>query len=362
MTTQTKILIGALAAVFLGAAAVVAFSPPMSVDPLAASNPSFPNFRVEKPVVSEASSDLPVLAERMPEFQGISKWWQTPDGQPLTPESLKGKVVLVDFWTYSCINCIRTYPFLRTMWERYVDKGLVIVGVHTPEFAFEKDPANVERELKKNKLAWPIALDPDYGTWSAYNNRYWPAGYFFDRQGRLRHVHFGEGSYDESEMVIRELLEEDGAKLPSMGAAVQAPDFSKIRTPETYFGLERGAEFMGVPGKDGVTMNFTAANDVAEDRWTAGGKWTFHPEYAQGDSNGALFRFNVQANQLHLVLSSSDGKDKNIEIFVDGKRLKGMKVNASQLYDIASFPDAGRHTVEVWVMDAGVRFYAATFS
>lgn len=308
-------------------------------------------------------SGLPVLADRMPDFRGITKWWNTAGGEALTPERLNGKVVLVDFWTYSCINCIRTYPFLRAMHEKYADDGLVIVGVHTPEFAFEKNPANVEREIRKNDLRYPIALDPDYATWNAYANRYWPAEYFFDRQGRLRRAHFGEGEYDESEAAIRALLAET-APMPTdpMGSPVAVPDFSKIVTRETYFGLSRGDAFMGTPGPDGKRVGYTAAATTEPDAWTAGGTWIFRPEYAQADSAGAVFRFSVRANKLHLVLESADGTDKNVEVFVDGKKMKDIVVNLSQLYDIAEFPDAGRHTVELRIEDPGVRFYAATFS
>ena len=309
------------------------------------------------------TSGLPVLADRMPEFAGITQWWNTPDGQPLTPAKLQGKVVLVDFWTYSCINCIRTYPFLKTMYDRYAQDGLVIVGVHTPEFAFESDPKNVGREIARNGLKYPIALDPNYGTWNAYGNSYWPAEYLFDRQGRLRRTHFGEGEYDRSEAAIRSLLAEGSVILPSAGPAVPTPDFSNIKTPETYFGLARGAAFMGVPGgAGGADASYKIAARPEADRWTIGGTWQFQPEYVQADSSSAVFRFSVQANALHLVMSSADGSDKRIEVSIDGGPARQMTINDPALYTVAEFPDGGRHTVEVRVLDAGVRFYSATFS
>ncbi|MBI4139053.1 redoxin domain-containing protein [Candidatus Uhrbacteria bacterium] len=356
-----------IALVILGILVIAAIAT-LSRGPMVLTKPEAPmppNGRriVSVPDMGEKIAPLPIYNVTMPEFRGITKWWNTADGQSLTPEKLRGKVVIIDFWTYSCINCIRTYPFLRSMHEKYADKGLVIVGVHTPEFAFEADPKNVGREIEKNGLKYPIALDPDFATWNAYSNRYWPAEYFFDRQGRLRRTHFGEGEYGESELAIRSLLEEDGVELSSMGETeTMTPDFSKIKTPETYFGLLRGQEFMGTPGTNGTPVTLTASEKVEPNRWTAGGSWTFTPEYTQSDTAGAIFRFSIQANKLHLVLEAADGKDKMIEIFVDGIKTGEITINESDLYDIAEFPDAGRHTVELRLKDEGVRFYAATFS
>ncbi len=350
MTKPTKFVLLALVALTAVAFGIAAFSrlpvPPATVGGGFGGTPSA----------------LPIYDSGMPAFQGITKWWNTPDGQPLTPESLKGKVVLVDFWTYSCINCIRTYPFLRLMQERYADQGLVIVGVHTPEFAFEADPANVGPEIAKNGLKYPIALDPKYATWNAYGNSYWPAEYLFDRQGRLRETHFGEGDYDASEAAIRSLLAEADVALAPAGEPVATPDFSLIGTRETYFGLGRGSAFMDRTGAEGEPHTYQAAAAVAADRWTAGGVWKFEREYAEADSKDAVFAFNVQAGALHIVLSSDDGQDKRIEVSVDGGAPQEMTVNAATLYTVARFPNGGRHTVRIRIVDPGVRFYAATFS
>lgn len=367
MTTPTKFASAILAILVVGGILVVSLGPKMemqnsnrfpsiiSVTEMPASSPS--------PGSSGTRSSLPVLSERMPDFTGITRWWNTADGQPLTAEKLNGKVVLIDFWTYSCINCIRTYPFIRAMHEKYAEKGLVIIGVHTPEFAFEGDPENVSREITKNNLKHPIALDPNYGTWNAYGNQYWPAGYFFDRQGRLRRTHFGEGEYAESEEAIRSLLAEaPGISLEPAGSSAVEQDFSMIRTPETYFGLSRGEEFVGVPGTENVDVSFTVESSVPANQWSVDGTWKFRQEYVQANSQNALFRFNVQANKLHLVLESADGKDKTINIYVDGVKVRSLTVNASTLYNIAEFLDAGRHTVEIRLPEPGVRFYAATFS
>lgn len=311
----------------------------------------------------EKQASLPVLADHMPQFIGITKWWNTQDGQALTPEGLKGKVVLVDFWTYSCINCIRTYPFIKAMHEKYADKGLVIVGVHTPEFDFEGKEENVEKEIIKNQLKHPIALDAEHGTWQAYNNIYWPAEYFFDRKGQLRRTHFGEGGYDESEQAIRELLEESAGV--ELGVGIEMPtsqDFSKIKTPETYFGLQRGDSFIDRPAPSGQDKTFELAEIIPINKWTVSGIWQFQPEYTEARSTDATFKFNVQASQMHLVLESSDGTDKTIEVYIDGKKVNELKINASTLYTITDKLDGARKTIEIRIKDAGVRFYAATFS
>jgi len=310
---------------------------------------------------SGTPSNLPVLADHMPEFQGIWQWWNTENNQPLTPESLKGKVVLVDFWTYSCINCIRTQPFLKKIYDTYKDDGLVIVGVHTPEFAFEKVPANVSDAIQKAGLTYPIALDADYGTWNAYANHYWPAGYFFDRQGRLRFTHFGEGNYDEQEQVIRDLLAE-GAPLTDKPTGLDVtPNFALTETPETYFGSARTERFQNVSEYiDGQAQTFHLQN-TTDDTWSIGGQWKITPEYAGSMDAGNHFRMNIQSNAMYLVLGSMDGATKRIKVMADGKEIDPIQVKDRQLYTIAKFPNGGRHTIDLEMQDAGVEFYAATF-
>jgi cytochrome c biogenesis protein CcdA/thiol-disulfide isomerase/thioredoxin len=295
------------------------------------------------------ASDLPVITDHMPEFQGISQWWNTENNQPLTPASLKGKVVLVDFWTYSCINCIRTQPFLKKIYDTYKDDGLVIVGVHTPEFAFEKVPTNVQDAITKAGLTYPIALDADYGTWNAYANHYWPAGYFFDRQGRLRFTHFGEGNYDEQEQVIRDLLAEGAPVMDKPTGLDVTPNFALTETPETYFGSARAERF---------TPNF---DSVGSDQWSTSGSWKVTDEYDSSLDAGNKFRMNIQSNAMYLVLGSMDGGAKRIKIMADGKDIEPITVSNRQLYTIAKFPQGGRHVIDLEMLDPGVEFYAATF-
>jgi thiol-disulfide isomerase/thioredoxin len=315
-------------------------------------------------IVNNATgNNLPVLAAKMPDFAGITQWWNTPGSAPLTAAGLKGKVVLVDFWTYSCINCLRTLPFLKSLNDKYSPYGLVIVGVHTPEFAFESDPGNVGRAIKENGIMYPVALDAGYGTWNAYNNEYWPADYLFDTSGQLRETNFGEGNYNETEQAVRLLLADASDKiLPPAGVVDTSPDFSLVKTPETYFGLDRGAAFMGQAGNANTDVALTVADAPSPDKWTAGGVWRWEPEYVLTRAANDVFRFSVSASKLHLVLSSSDGKDKVIDVFVDGNSAGTFTVNAPDLYTVAEFPGGGRHTVEIRVHDAGVQFFSATFS
>src|SRR5687768_7616968 len=183
---------------------------------------------------------------RAPELRGITGWINS---EPLTMAGLRGKAVLVDFWTYSCVNCVRTLPYVNAWHEGYKDKGLVIIGVHTPEFEFEHDRSNVEAAVARFGISYPVAIDNDYATWKAYKNRYWPAHYFIDVKGNIRYQHFGEGGYDHSEGVIRALLQEIGSPAQNVnaGAGVSTDvDLARIGTPETYLGFQR-VEYLGSP-------------------------------------------------------------------------------------------------------------------
>lgn len=338
-----------------------------SIDLLPSSTPS--------PLLVNGSS-LPILADQMPPFSGITKWWNTTNGQALTPEMLKGKVVLIDFWTYSCINCIRTQPVLRQWWKTYEKDGLVIVGVHTPEFSFEKDPQNVSEAIRKAELTFPVALDPDYLTWNNYNNRYWPAEYFFDQQGRLRHVHFGEGSYDESEQAIRSLLAEGGSVTSPMTGVDSMPKFSSGQTAETYFGLTRTMNFKNSSELEQNTASEYHLKQVEVGEWSVNGKWKMGDESAQALSSNSVFRMRIKANAMHLVLGSLSGKkrmrvvvdskdpspdQRTSDIIIDDQGFALINIDQKRLYHIARFPDGGEHTIELLPVDVGVEFFAATF-
>jgi len=319
---------------------------------------------------------LPILADTMPDFTDINQWLNTPNEQPLTKEALKGKVVMVDFWTYSCINCVRTQPVLKGWWKAYEHDGLVIIGVHTPEFAFEKEVSNVRDAVQRAGLTYPIALDSNYGTWNAYHNNYWPAAYFFDREGRLRFTHFGEGEYDKQEQVIRELLSE-GQTLAAPPTGIDTtPNFQTINTPETYFGHLRFDHFENTDAfvRDAVA-NYTLISP-RQNYWSLDGRWNIQGESAVNTSTDASFVMSVQANAMHLVLGTTDSS-KEVRIHIDGRDPTDeelttdttrkddgsvyITVDRKDLYRIARFPDAKRHTVSLTLQEPGIEFYAATF-
>ena len=289
-----------------------------------------------------------------PEFAGISRWLNTPGGAPLTVAGLRGKVVLIDFWTYSCVNCLRTLPFLRG-WDRaYRDKGLRIVGVHTPEFAFEHEADNVRGAVDRLDLDYAVALDNDYGTWNAYGNRYWPAKYLIDRQGHVRFVHFGEGSYKETERVIRALLaERTQAQLVAAGIHEEMPSGGATR--ETYLGHARStglANPVVAPDRDAP---YTLPAKLETDQLAFGGRWRVEAERAVAGRNARL-RLRFRAKEVNLVL----GGNGRVEVLLDGRRVRTVAVHGSRLYELLDLPAFRTGLLELRV-SRGVAGYAFTF-
>jgi cytochrome c biogenesis protein CcdA/thiol-disulfide isomerase/thioredoxin len=290
-----------------------------------------------------------------PDFREIDLWLNS---DPLTIDGLRGKVVLIDFWTYSCINCLRTLPHVRAWDEAYRDDGLVVVGVHTPEFAFERDAGNVRRAVRDLGVAYPVALDNSYGTWTAWSNRYWPAKYFVDRRGRLRYAHFGEGGYEESERVLRRLLAEDpDAELVSEGIADETP--TGEQTPETYLGYQRLDRFVGselVPDREAeyAIPEYVPLHGVAY-----GGRWTVEDERIVA-GEGARLRLPFHARDVFLVLGASDGPG-TVEVSVDGKRVGTVAVTVHDLYTLARIPGEKRDHVLDLRVSPGTEAYAFTF-
>jgi cytochrome c biogenesis protein CcdA/thiol-disulfide isomerase/thioredoxin len=311
----------------------------------------------------------------LPPLDGAVQWLNSP---PLSREQLKGKVVLVDFWTYSCINCIRSVPYVRAWAERYKDQGLVVIGVHAPEFAFERDPANVRKAVADFRISYPVALDNNLTIWRAFNNRYWPAHYLADARGRLRYHHFGEGSTAETEQAIRALLAEKGARLgnvASVSAAgtAAAADFAAIRSPETYVGSRRAENFVSPGGFHDGTGDYRLPNSFDLNDWGLAGRWTVEPQRAVSASPGANIAFRFRARDLHLVLGSATGKPVRFRVTIDGQAPNadhGMDIDAAgngqvtdqRLYQLIRQKDPSRERlVTITFLDPGAEAYAFTF-
>lgn len=283
---------------------------------LRGSKSSFPTARAAGPHLGDEG--------RMPDLGGAVGWQNS---VPLSRESLHGKVVLVDIWTYSCINSLRQLPYLRGWAAKYKDAGLVVIGVHSPEFGFEKDRANVERAVREMGVSYPIAIDSNQGVWRAFNNQYWPADYFIDAKGRIRHHHFGEGDYDESERVIQDLLKENGATgfphadTSFTGSAIEAaPNWPSVRSRETYVGFNRAENFASPQRVSrGSRASYTAPARLSLNEWALSGAWTIDSERGVLESAPGKILFRFHSRDLHCVLAPTvDGKPVRFRVSLDG--------------------------------------------
>jgi cytochrome c biogenesis protein CcdA/thiol-disulfide isomerase/thioredoxin len=287
-----------------------------------------------------------------PEVKGISRWINS---KPLTLKKLRGKVVLVDFWTYSCINCLRTLPHVKAWYSTYRDRGLVVLGVHTPEFAFEHVAGNVEGAVHRLGIEYPVALDNDFGTWNAFKNQYWPAKYLIDRRGHLRYYHFGEGEYDTTEARIRTLLGESAGTLP-VAAELSDPTPKTVLTPETYLGyqrLQRFAQSTITPDQFGEYR--FPKRPLQQSELAYAGTWKVaHEEIVAG--LGARLRLSFIARKVHLVL----GGRGSVDVFVDGKQQRTVRVDGSRLYTLLRLPSLRTGLLELR-FSPGIRGYAFTF-
>jgi cytochrome c biogenesis protein CcdA/thiol-disulfide isomerase/thioredoxin len=304
-----------------------------------------------------------------PEFTDTEKWFNTPGGEPLTLSGLRGRVVLVDFWTYTCINCIRTLPYLESWDKRYRKDGLTIVGVHSPEFPFEREASNVEAAIKAEGIHYPVVQDNELGTWSAYENQYWPAEYFIDARGHVRYVHFGEGEYGEKEQVIRELLAEAGDRVGhGMSGARGLEPSAGVTTPETYLGVARAERFTNPELSPGL-HDFSAPRRLPPNEFAYRGPWRidFHSATAAGGS----LELNFGARRVYLVLGTVAGKPRWVRVFLDGKPIDPaaagadvhggtVTVRSQRLYDLVDLPRVGHHVLRL-EPEAGVQGYAFTF-
>jgi thiol-disulfide isomerase/thioredoxin len=325
-----------------------------------------------------APETLPVEGS-LPTLSGAVEWLNSP---PLTADQLKGKVLLVDFWTYSCINCLRSIPYVRAWAYKYKDQGLVVIGVHAPEFPFEKNIENVKQAVARLKIDYPVAIDNEYAIWRAFNNEYWPADYFVDAKGRIRHHFFGEGDYAESEKVIQQLLAEAGkSNLPAgvvsvsaMGAEA-APDEADVKSPETYIGFARSENFASPGGAVGDTPHVYSPGDLKQlNDWGLSGDWTIGGQSATLNKTDGAISYRFHARDLHLVLGpSANGKPVRFRVTIDGAapgESHGADVNADGegvvtdhgLYQLVrqSGPIVDR-TFTIQFLDPEVQAYAFTF-
>ena len=277
--------------------------------------------------LAQAQEPPPSIVGSSPLYglSGATGWINS---KPLKAKELKGKVVLVDFWAYSCINCIRAIPYDRAWAEKYKDSGLVVIGVHTPEFDFEKQLPNVQKAVQRFGITYPVALDNNEAIWNAFHNQYWPALYFIDAKGKVRYEHFGEGSYDQSEQRIQELLKEANATpTPANGVSVEgqgiqaAPDATDVRSPETFIGYSRTEHFASPGGiKRDLEHLYSEPADPQLNQWGFAGKWDDHELGAVLKSAGGKIVFRFHARDLHLVLGpSTDGKPMRFRVTIDGQ-------------------------------------------
>ena len=328
--------------------------------------------------VTPKPAHLPIEGE-LPSLGGATGWLNSP---PLTAEGLRGKVVLVQVWTYSCINWLRTLPYVRAWAEKYRDRGLVVIGVHTPEFPFEKDLDNVRRAAKDMRVGYPIAIDNDYAIWRAFDNHYWPALYLIDAKGRIRHQQFGEGQYDESEKVIQRLLAEAGSKGVGPDLATvnghgleAAADWGSLESPENYLGYERTENFASPGGAaPDQPRLYVAPARLKLNQWALSGDWTIGKQATGLNKGGGKIVYRFHARDLHLVMGPrAPGTPVRFRVTIDGEppgAAHGLDINdqgygtatEQRLYQLIrqTKPIADRQ-LEIEFLDSGVEVFAFTF-
>ncbi len=319
----------------------------------------------EMPAVSSA---LPNLGNA-PEFTGINKWLNT--DKALSLKSLKGKVVLIDFWTYTCINCIRTLPFVTGWYEKYKDQGFVVVGVHTPEFEFEKKTENVLQAIEQYNIHYPVAQDNDYATWTAYSNQYWPAEYLIDAKGVIRKVHFGEGQYDEMEKAIQELLKEKGSQINQN--LIEMPDQTPKAeySPETYLGSSRMQYYYPSGTINNGKQILTLSKNIPQNSFSLGGEWIVNGDNSVSGQN-AVLEYNFFAKKVFLVLRpGSANKIGEVKVFLDGKLVNVftegedvkngiVTVDKDRLYNLIQLKNPQNHLLKL-EFTPGIEVFAFTF-
>jgi thiol-disulfide isomerase/thioredoxin len=308
----------------------------------------------------------------LPSFAGATEWLNS---EPLGPAELRGRVVLVNFWTWTCINWLRQEPYVRAWSHDYRDDGLIVIGVHTPEFAFERDVDGVRRATRERAIDYPVAIDNEYEVWSAFANHYWPALYFADREGVIRDHHFGEGRYEKLERVIQQLLgiEREPVFVEGQGVEVAA-DWDNLRTPETYLGYSRSGQFGSPPGAmPDHSRVYTLSEGLRLGHWGLAGEWTIRPEYVVLDQAGGSIAFRFHARDAHLVLSRGAPEPIRFRVRLDGEapgRSHGVDIDEDgngvlrndRMYQLVRQHDAVRdRRLEITFLQPGARAHSFTF-
>jgi thiol-disulfide isomerase/thioredoxin len=316
--------------------------------------------------VSLDSDQKKDIYKKVPELSTIDGYINT-DGKPITLESLRGKVVLLDIWTYSCINCQRTIPHINAWYEKYKDQGLEVVGLHTPEFAFEKVQANVQKAVQGFKIMYPVVMDNDYSTWNALGNQYWPRKYLIDIDGYIVYDHIGEGSYEETEKAIQKALQEravrnglttDISSTMSNPGAVVTVDSSKVLSPEIYFGSFRNIYLKnGESGANGE-QTLSVPSDIVPNALYLGGTWNVVSEYAENVSASEIV-FKYQSKNVYMAAGSLYGVE--VEVYKDDVFVKKIQIKDETLYTLIEGTDYGNHVLKIKIPKAGLKAFTFTF-
>lgn len=321
---------------------------------------------LEKNTTLAPTEQKQLLYKKVPELSSIDGYINT-DGKPITLAQLKGKVVLLDIWTYSCINCQRTLPYINNWYAKYKDQGFVVVGLHTPEFAFEKVQSNVEKAVERFGIKYPVVLDNDYSTWNALGNQFWPRKYLIDIDGYIVYDHIGEGNYEETEKAIQNALKERAARMgveDTVSTTTTQPkdavivDSSKVKSPETYFGSARNHYLAnGAAGRAGE-QTLTIPENVVSNKLYLGGTWNMTPEYAESKSAGSIV-FSYEAKNVYIAAGSAEGIE--LEIYKDDVFVKKVTITDETLYQLIQDTDYGKHTLKIVIPKGGLRAFTFTF-
>jgi cytochrome c biogenesis protein CcdA/thiol-disulfide isomerase/thioredoxin len=294
-----------------------------------------------------------------PSIKGITEWFNTPGNEAIDLKSLKGKVVLVDFWAYSCINCQRSLPHITAWYDTYKKAGLEVIGVHSPEYAFEKEPANVKAGAEGFGITYPVAIDNSLATWTNYRNRYWPAHYLIDAEGTVRQVKFGEGGYATTEKLIRELLNDakPGENLPAATEIADDTPTAGTTTPETYLGTTKVVNFAGTEKYSAATKEFSFPKDQAKDSFSLDGAWDLQTQFVTPTDDSAKLRLAYTGNEVRMVLAGTG----TVNYTIDGKAQKPIKVDGTpNSYELLKTKTSGSGTIEV-TLPKGLQAYSFTF-